>query len=76
MSESDSISRKKEEKGLQDIRREIPAYSDPVYRLPLKPTEIPFQVIPRKHMELDIGTLGQAINMDFKEISPNQEVVI
>ena len=37
MSEHDSISRTIRRKGMQDTRREIPAYADPIYRPPLKP---------------------------------------
>ena len=47
MSEDDSIARIIRRKGMQDIRREIPAYADPIYGHPLKPTEIPVHVIPR-----------------------------
>ena len=59
---------------MQDTRKEIPAYADPIYRLPPKPTDIPLQVIPRKIM--DINTLEQDINTDFEENSTYQEVVI
>ena len=34
-------------KTIQDISREIPANSDPIYRSPSKPAEIPLQEIPR-----------------------------
>ena len=40
MSEYDSISRTIRRKGIKDIRREILAYADPIYRPPPKPTEI------------------------------------
>ena len=33
---------------MQDIRREIPANADPIYRPPPTPTEMPLQVIPGK----------------------------
>ena len=48
MSEHDSICRTIKGKGMQHIRREIPAYADPNYRPPPKPTEIPTQVTPIK----------------------------
>ena len=76
MSELDSLSRTITRKGMQDIRREIPAYADPFYRPPPKPDEIPTQVIPRKILDTDIDTLEQDINTDFEEISPYQEGVI
>ena len=66
-----SISRRIKRKAIQDVSREIPAYPDPIYRPPPKPTEIPLQEIPRKLMDLDTD-----INMDFKENSPYQEGVI
>ena len=72
MSEHDSISRTITRKGMQDMRREIPAYADPFYRAPPKPTEIPTQVIPRKIPDSDMDTLEQDINMDFEEKSPHQ----
>ena len=56
---------------MQDISREIPAYADPIYMPPPKPTEIPLQEIPRKLTDLDTD-----INMHFKENSPYQEGVI
>ena len=37
---------------MQDARREIPAYADPIYRPPTKPTEIPLQEIPRIFTDL------------------------
>ena len=46
-------------------------YSDPIYRPPPKPTEIPLQEIPRKLMDLHME-----INTDFEENSPDQEGVI
>ena len=70
MSEHKSISRIIRRKGMQDTRREIPAYADPINRPPPKPTEIPLQVIPRKIMDLDIDALEQDINKDFEENSP------
>ena len=47
MSECDSVSRTIRRKGIQGFRREIPAYADPIYRSPPKPTEIPTQVTPK-----------------------------
>ena len=76
VSECDSISRTIRRKGMQDIRREIPAYADAIYRLPPKPTEIPLWVIPRKLIESDIDVLEPDINMDFEENSPYQEGVV
>ena len=38
MLECDSISRTIKRKGMQDIRRETPAYADPFYGPPPKPT--------------------------------------
>ena len=76
MSECDSISRTIRRKGMQDTRREIPAYADPIYSPPPKPTEIPLQVIPRKLMDLDINALEQDINLDFEENSPYQDGVM
>ena len=61
---------------MQDTRGKIPAYADPIYRHPPKPTEIPLQVFPRKLMALNIDTLEQDINKDFEENSPYQEGVI
>ena len=46
MSEHDSISRRRRRQGMQDIKRKISAYADPIYRPPPKPTEIPLQVNP------------------------------
>ena len=76
MSECDSVSRTVRRKGMQDTRREIPAYADPVCRFPPKPTEIPLQVIPRKIINSGIGALEQDINMDFEDKSTYQEGVI
>ena len=42
VSRDDSISRTIKRKTMQDTRREIPAYADPIYRTPPKPTETPF----------------------------------
>ena len=61
---------------MQDIRRNVPAYADPFYRLPPKPSEIPLQFITRKFMELDTDTLEQEINKDFEENSQYIEGVI
>ena len=76
MSEHNSISRTISRKGMQDIRREVPSYADPIYRPPSKPTEIPTQVTPKKILESDIDTLEQDINMDFEENFPPQEGMI
>ena len=76
LSECDSISRTIRGKGMQDIRGEIPAYADPIYRPPPKPTEIPLQVIPRKPVDSDTDDLEQDINMAFVENFPYQEGVI
>ena len=59
---------------MQDTRREIPAYVDPIYRPPPNPTKIPLQVIPGKIVDID--ALEQDINMDFEENYPYQEGVI
>ena len=59
---------------MQDIRREILAYADPIYRCPPKPIEILLQGIPREFKDLDTDTLEQEINMDFEENSPYQKV--
>ena len=72
----DSTSRTITRKGMQDIRRKIPAYADPFYRPPPKPTETPTQVIPRKVLDSDIDSLEQDINTDFEKNSPHQEGVI
>ena len=61
---------------MQDIRREIPVYVDPIYRPLPKPTEIPSQVMPRKFWTQTLYALGKDINIDFKENSPYQENVI
>ena len=39
MPELDSTSRAIRRKGMQDVRREIPAYADAIYRPPPKPAE-------------------------------------
>ena len=75
MSEHESISRTIRSKGIQDIRNKIPAYADPICRPPPKPTEIPFQVIPRKLTNLEIDALEQDIIMNFEENSQYQEGV-
>ena len=59
-----------------DIRREILAYADPIYRPPPKPTEIPTQVMPKKILQSDIDVMEQDINIDFEENSPYEEGVI
>ena len=46
-------------------------YSDPIYRLHTKLTEIPLQELPRH-----LSDLNMDINTDFKENSPYQEGVI
>ena len=70
-SRDDSNSRTIKTKAIQDISREIPAYTDPIYRPPPEPAEIPLQEIPRKLIDLDTD-----INTDFEEKSPYQEGVI
>ena len=67
----DSHSRMVKRKTIQNIKREIPTYPDPIYRPPPKPTEISLPEIPRKLRDLDMD-----INTDFKENSPYQEGVI
>ena len=67
MSECNTISKLVKREGIQDIRREIPAYADPVYRLPSKPTEIPLQVLHGKLKDLDTDALKHDINMDFEK---------
>ena len=61
---------------MQDVRREIAAYADPIYRPPPKPTEIPLHIIPRKLIDSEIDTMEQDINTNFEENSPYQEGVI
>ena len=56
---------------IQNISREIPLYTDPIYRHTPKPVEITLHEIQQKLMGLDTD-----INMDFKENSPYQEGVI
>ena len=70
-SKDDSSSRTMKRKTIQDINREIPAYTDPIYRPPPETSEIHLQEIPRKLMDLNTG-----INMDFEENFPYQEGVI
>ena len=76
MSEHDLMSKTIRRKGMQDVRREIPAYADPIYRPPPRPSEILLRVIPRKLMDSDIDAFEHDINMDFEENSPYQEGVI
>ena len=59
---------------MQDTRRKIPAYADPICRLPPKPTEIPLQVIPRNITDID--ALEQDVNRDFGENIPYQKGII
>ena len=66
--EHDSISRTIKRKGMQNIRREIPAYADPIYGLPPKPTQIPTHVTPEKTPDSDIDAFEQYINTDLKKI--------
>ena len=70
-SSDDSSSRMVKRKTIQDINREIPMYWDPIYRPSPKPTEIPIQEVP-----MNLSDFDSEINMDFKENSPFQEVVI
>ena len=44
MPEHDSTARTITRKGMQEIRRENPAYADPFYRPPSKPNEMPTQI--------------------------------
>ena len=74
MSEHDSVSKTIRRKGMQDIRRDIPAYAEPIYRPPAIQTEILTQVTPKKIPESDIDALEQDINME--ESSPYEEGVI
>ena len=73
MSEHDSISRTIRRKGMQDIRREIPAYADPIYRPLLNQLKYLYGQFLRNS---DTDALEQDINMDFEENSPYQEGVI
>ena len=59
---------------MQDIRREIPAYADQMYRLSPKPAETPTQIIPKKIPDSDIDAFEEGINTDFEEISPYQKM--
>ena len=61
---------------MQDVRREIPAYTDSILGPLLNQLKYPLQVIPRKHTDSDIDALEQDINMDFEENSLHQEGVI
>ena len=65
-SRDDSNSRMVKRKTIQDISWDIPTYSDPIYRPPPEPIEMPLQEIPRKLMDLD---------MDFKENSHFKNVL-
>ena len=70
-SRHDSSSRMLKSKTIQDIRREISMYQDPIYRPSPKPTEIPIQEVPRYLSNLDMD-----INTDIEENSHYQEGVI
>ena len=61
---------------MQEYRREIPGYADPIYRSPPKQTEIPTQVTPKTILGSDIDTLEHDINMDFEGNYQYQEGVI
>ena len=61
---------------MKDIKREKPAYADPIYRPPPKSNEIPTQIIHRKISDLDTDSLEQDINIDVEENSPHQQGVI
>ena len=74
MSECNQISRTIRKKGIQDTRREIPAYADPIYRPLPKPTEIPLQITPSKLMDLDTDAFEQDINTYFEENSHTKKV--
>ena len=58
------------------LERKKPAYADPIYRSPPKPTEIPMHLIPKKALDLDINSLEQDIDIYFEENSPHQEGII
>ena len=53
---------------MQDTRKDIVAYADPLYRPYPKPAETPLQAFPRKLTDLDIDALEQDINTNFEEI--------
>ena len=53
---------------MHDTRREIPAFADPIYRPPPKPTEISPQVIPRKLMDLGIDALNKILTWIVRKI--------
>ena len=55
---------------MQEIRKEIPDYADPIYKSPPKPTEISTQVTPKKIMNSDIDAFEQDINSDFQRKLP------
>ena len=55
-----------------DIRKEKPAYADPMYRPPPKPTEISTEISPRKTSNLATDSLEQDIHIDFEENSPSR----
>ena len=67
-SEDDLKWRTIKRKIIQDIRKEIPAYTDPIYSPPPKPAEIPLHEIPRKLMDLDN-------DIDTEENSPIKKVL-
>ena len=74
MSEHDSISRIIRRKDMQDFKREIPAYANPVYRLPPKLTAISTQVTQKTIPESNIDTLEHKINTNFEENSHIKKV--
>ena len=54
----------------QQIRQDIPFYSDPLYRPPPKPVKIPMSELPEN------TDIKSGCNTDFEENSPFQEGVI
>ena len=69
----DPITRSKTRNEIQGIKKEKPAYADPIYRHPSKPIEIPTHLIPRKTSHLDSTLLEKDVNENFEENSPHQE---
>ena len=57
-------------KMIQDVAREIPIYTDPVYRPPPKPVKTPVPKIPGSLSDID-----PELNTNFEENSPFQGVI-
>ena len=70
-SKDDSGSRIVNRKTIQDVIREIPIYSDPIYRPPPTAVKLPIPEVPRSLLDFD-----QEINLDFEKNSLFQESVI